>query len=503
MPTPGHAEEVKALFDQRYSVSSKSSISAALSHWDVVCDRYLWPRIIRTGDPHRGAKLATFVLFLMGLPAMYPSSTIANYTWALCAFMQQELQADPRVNVIGWAFFATAVQVLCYMPTEPRKRVPTALIRASLAAVDESDFVQVQTALLVLFLYFTFQRSELPCPKTYDGLDPLKHLLVKHMQPFEGGTRWAVGATKADPRAERLSGDAGPGRAWRVIGDVSDGRFDMRRWLALFYGLLPPGPREPDSPYFVAHDLVRCLTYSVALGDFRSFLRRGGCADPESFGLHGVRSEAFVTCSGAVSDEVAVIQGGWASVATASRYDRLTAGVAASIAPKMVAFHSNTVELPHETELPTSQGDLHSAGGLGVVAARAAVRKSGVRQDTRPASSGAASGGPSGAHTTAFQPATLPAGWSRIWHPTSGRRSGYESYVGPRGQTARSIAEARRKAALPAPTPRSAAVSSAPPRSVPVGVSSLSHQFPDDLSDYLHFSQRPSSRPAPRERVIT
>ena len=34
--------------------------------------------------------------------------------------------------------------------------------------------MQVQIALLVLFLYFTFQRSELPCPKTYGGMDPLK-----------------------------------------------------------------------------------------------------------------------------------------------------------------------------------------------------------------------------------------------------------------------------------------------------------------------------------------
>ena len=339
MPTPEHAAEVQHLFDLRYSASSKSSIAAALVHWNVVRDRYLWSDIIRTGDTARGAKLAVFVLYLIAHPFMYPSSTISNYVWALCAHMQLHLQADPRVNVIGWSFFMMSVTVLCYVPGEPRKRVPTSLIRASLAAVDRTDFVQVQTALLVLFLYFTFQRSELPCPKTYDGLDPLKHLFVKHMEPHDGGTRWAVGTTKADPRAERLSSDAGPGREWIVVGEVDDELFDMRVWLSLFYSMLPKGPRLPDSPFFVSRDRKRPLLYSQALTDFRMFLSNGGCDDPQSFGLHGVRSEAFVTCSGAVSEEAAVIQGGWSTIATASRYDRLTLPVAKSIASKMVRFH--------------------------------------------------------------------------------------------------------------------------------------------------------------------
>ena len=297
MPTPELAAEVRHLFDLRYSASSKSSIAAALVHWNDVCDRYLWPDIIQTGDPTRGAKLCVLVLQLVGHTSMYPSSTISNYVWALCAHVQLDLQADPRVNVIGWPFFMTSVTVLCYVPGEPRKRVPTSLIRDALAAVDHADFVQVQTALLVLFLYFTFQRSELPCPKTYDGLDPRKHLFVKHMQPHDGGSRWAVGTTKADPRAERLSNDAGPGREWIVVGEVDDELFDMRTWLALFYAMLPPGPRLPDSPFFVSRDKTRPLIYSQALPDLRTFLRNGGCDNPDDFGLHGIRSEAFITCA--------------------------------------------------------------------------------------------------------------------------------------------------------------------------------------------------------------
>ena len=115
MPTPELAAEVRHLFDLRYSASSKSSIAAALVHWEELCRRYLWSDVIQTGDPLRGAKLCVFVLSLMQHPSMYPSSTISNYVWALCAHMQLHLQADPRVNVIGWPFFMTSVTVLCYV----------------------------------------------------------------------------------------------------------------------------------------------------------------------------------------------------------------------------------------------------------------------------------------------------------------------------------------------------------------------------------------------------
>ena len=481
MPTPELAAEVQHLFDLRYSASSKSSIAAALVHWNVIRPRYLWSDIIRTGDTTRGAKLCVFVLHLIEHPSMYSSSTISNYVWALCAHMQLHLQADPRVNVIGWSFFMTSVTVLCYMPGEPRKRVPTSLIRAALHAVDRTDFVQVQTALLVLFLYFTFQRSELPCPKTYDGLDPLKHLFVKHMEPHDGGTRWAVGTTKADPRAERLSSDAGPGREWIVVGEVDDELFDMRVWLSLFYTMLPTGPRLPDSPFFVSRDKKRPLLYSQALPDFRMFLRNGGCDDPQSFGLHGIRSEAFVTCSGAVSEEAAVIQGGWSTITTASRYDRLTLPVAKSIASKMVSFHLVSQDPDSEADPEaTSPEALRSAGDSGIVAARRAAHAAG-------------GGRPSGT-ARAHQPTSLPSGWTRVWHPTSGRRAGYATFEGPHGATARSLREAiRLSSSNVAPRATAPAV---PPRSAQPAESAT----PDFLEDLMVFNDRPSSRPPPSNR---
>jgi hypothetical protein len=361
--------------------------------------------------------------------------------------------------------------------------VPTASIRAGLAAVDRTNFMEVQIALLVLMLYFTFQRSELPCPKTYGSLDHSKHLFVRHMQPHEGGTRWAVGVTKADPRAERLSGDAGPGREWIVVGEVDDELFDMRTWLALFYSMLPPGPRDPDSPFFVAADMKRPLIYSNALSGFHDFLRKGGVDDPDE-GLHGIRAEAFMTCCGAVTEEAAVIQGGWASRQTASRYDRLTLQVAKSISSKMVAFHSAGAEIgAHDVDAhdggaqaPPTQGNLRDVGGLGIVTARANARSvGGPRPRVVPQP------------RTAHQPTSLPAGWTRVWHPTSGRRGGYASYEGPRGLTAVTITAARRLHATAAPARPD------PPRAAPGIV---------DISDHVVYDERLSARRPPRERVV-
>ena len=93
------------------------------------------------------------------------------------------------------------------------------------------------------------------------------------MEPYQGGFRWAVGTTKADPRAERLTADAGPGREWIVVGEVQTPLFDLRVWLQRFYSFFPEGPRDPDSTFFrCPSDMTRPLIYRIALADFRRFL---------------------------------------------------------------------------------------------------------------------------------------------------------------------------------------------------------------------------------------
>ena len=181
-----------------------------------------------------------------------------------------------------------------------------------------------------------------------------------------------------------------------------------------------------------------------------------------------------------MSEEAAVIQGGWSTIATASRYDRLTLPVAKSIAPKMVNFHLVSSE-PEPESTSTSPEALRSAGDSGIVAARAAARSA---TSARPARV-----------TRAHQPITLPAGWSRIWHPTSGRQGGYATFEGPNGAKARSVRDAQRVAAT-AVAPRRAASPSIPPRAVsPAGSASSVY-----LEDLVTYENRPSTRPPPRHR---
>jgi len=309
------------------------------------------------------------------------------------------------------------------------------------------------------------------------------------MQPFEGGSRWAVGVTKADPRAERLSGDAGPGREWIVVGEVNDDLFDMRIWLALFYSMLPPGRRDPDSPFFVNFDMKIPLTYSILLDWFRKFLAKGGCTDAHTYGVHGVRSEAFVTCAGAVSAEAAVIQGGWAHIVSASRYDRLIPEVVKTMASKMVKFHVTPTTLDVDSDEDVDE-DFNEAsrvvGNLGVVAARAHAHGKPAAQ-------------PRGEQQDCHQPIGLPEGWRRVWHPTSGRNAGYASFAGPGAKTARSLAEAKRMHSC-APTPTPPPVR-APARPAPVVAQANGVvPFPVRLEDHVVFGERPSGRPPPRSR---
>ena len=475
----------------RFSASSKASIDAAIVHWNRIRDEWSWPLFIETGDRQRGAKLVTFVLGLMAHErepdVFYPSSTITNYVWALCAFMQQNLFADPRAQVTGWRFFMAAVTVMCYVPYEPRARVPTAAIRASLTKVDKTSFREVQTALLVLLLWFTLQRSEFPCPHTYGGMDPAKHLYVCHMEPHHGGTRWAIGATKADPRAERLSADAGPGREWIEIGEVNDDLFDMRIWLQLFYSFLPEGPRDPNSPFFLnTTDKTRPLLYRNALADFRQFVT-GQVDDPKKVGLHGIRSEGFVVCSNAVGEEAAVILGGWRGIVTARRYDRLTQAVQTSMASDMVAFTSPSTG---RAATSSSQGESSSAGGLGIAARRAAARPSVPRPRAGHASAPADSAGASS--SSRRLPAALPAGWRRVWHATSNKQGGYATFVGPNGRHARTIGAAVQMAASHVAT-----VVVPPPRARVEPVSSISV---DNLVDHVTEFDRPPTRRPPAAR---
>ena len=307
-----------------------------------------------------------------------------------------------------------------------------------------------------------------------------------------------MGTTKADPRAERLSADAGPGREWVDVGEVDDELFDLRVWMALLFSFYPAGPRDPDSPFFCCTgDKVRPWLYRDALASFRRFMT-GHVDDPSAIGLHGIRSEAFVTCSMAVGEEAAVIQGGWRGMVTASRYDRLSPEIVGTMAARMVQFHDPSATEPAEGTGVDIDADGRPSGadGLGIAARRAAARRRSPAPG--PAAAPVAAVPRSSANPSTYQPAHLPAGWRRVWHPTEGRSKGYADFVGPDGRRARSIMEAIRLASGATPAPRARRGSTDTSASVAVAPSVISV---DNLVDHVTFYDRPPARRAPAARV--
>ena len=61
------------------------------------------------------------------------------------------------------------VEVLPFVPAEPRKEVPGAWFSGAVAGADRTVFWEVQAVLLMLILLFTFARSESPLAKSHTG----------------------------------------------------------------------------------------------------------------------------------------------------------------------------------------------------------------------------------------------------------------------------------------------------------------------------------------------
>jgi hypothetical protein len=79
---------------------------------------------------------------------------------------------------------AEAIKVLTWVPGEPRRAVPHETIEAIIDLVVAQylhDRFAVQMVFLILVLYYSFSRTECPCPKTYTG-----------HECFDEDVHWAV-----------------------------------------------------------------------------------------------------------------------------------------------------------------------------------------------------------------------------------------------------------------------------------------------------------------------
>ena len=346
MPTPELAARADEILGQRLGTSSHQSIQAALGHWRVVCSRHGWPEIIVTDDPTRGGKLSTFMMYMCDETDLAGVS-IGNYVWALRAHMKQSRQLDPAFGLAEWDDWSEAIQVQAWVPGEPRRMVPVELLASSLAQVDLASFQEVQAAVLLLMLLFSFARSETPCPKTAAGLDPLQHLLVEDVVPhalpsFHVAMR--LKRIKQDRRMERP--EAQGNEDWVKLGDTLDPLFSLKLWMARLFAF--HGSRRADGgAFFVSpRDRASPLTYTQAMAHVRVLYERASsAAEAAKYGLHSLRVTGYALSKRGAGEELTVAHGGWRSLAH-RRYDRFSELEVLSLPEAMMGVRSEGVLAP-------------------------------------------------------------------------------------------------------------------------------------------------------------
>jgi hypothetical protein len=361
LPSDAVARQVDQVMDNRLGVSSHRSVRAALAYWDAVRERHSWGRILITDDPTRGGKLATFVTY-MAYETQLAYSSISNYVWALRTWMKFQRQSDPAYGVVEWQDFMDGIEVLTFVPAEPRKEVPGSWIAGSASHASKSVFWEVQAMLLQLLLLYTFARSESPLQKSWTGegaFDPLKNLQVRDVKVETIAGKLAMGvrlkAIKQDPRMQRPEAQ-GEGD-WVWIGE-SDGDTNIIIWLKLYFSFFSGVTRDPFSPFFVERDMRQGLTYAHGTKDVRELWARTPGVSPElakSCGLHGLRVAGNNGTTKTLGKDIARVQGGWASERTQSRYDRqdmadvvrIPGAISASWAAREADFDFEAIQVPN------------------------------------------------------------------------------------------------------------------------------------------------------------
>ena len=318
---------LEEVLDVRFAASTVRSMNSGMRIWRGVCERYGWPTIIETDDPHRAAKLVTCALHMVDDTELVYAS-IQNYLWGIRQYMILHRQADPVMGVSNWGHFVRCLSVLTHVPAEPRKSLPIESLELILKDTDMNSFEEVQHSFFLTVLYFTFSRSECPCPKTFDGFDPEIHwqvrdILWRVVGDVAGTAVYALGVRfkgiKQDPRMERPAA-AGDGD-WAYVGDVPGSTFSILFWLKALMAFYAGLNRRPDDPFFVARDRTRPYTYRAAMADFRVRCARVGLP-PDLFGLHSCRVGGYNTSVDANGEEITTLHGGWSSTENASRYRR-------------------------------------------------------------------------------------------------------------------------------------------------------------------------------------
>jgi hypothetical protein len=349
-------ERLEEILDNRLSASSKSKVATAMKHWQAHCDSHGWDPLMTSDLPVRGARLASWVLSMLDDTDLVYKS-ISTYVWGVCTWHTLQHELDPTLGVQDWREFMGSIAVLAAVPSEPRKPIPVAVIQAILESCDTDNLADAQFGLMILILFFTFTRTEVPCPKNFTGpnsFDPQQHWQFKDFKfrPGPNGTSWVLWvlfkAIKQDRRMERPSATHAPdfvdfdataereSKDWVPIGDVPGSIFSIAHWFMKFTRLMGRA-REPEESMFFARDGRRPYTYRALMDDLRERLVAVG-ADA-SLGPHGLRVEGYNCSKQGNGVELTVAHGGWMSGAH-SRYERFQHAQVLSIPARMVGLDS-------------------------------------------------------------------------------------------------------------------------------------------------------------------
>jgi len=325
-------DRLDVVMDNRLSESSMASVERARDLWYQVADTEGWDYVIRTDDPERGGKCVAFVLHLLDDTALVFKS-IDNYVWGFRTWTKLQKQADPIFGVMQWSDFMDAVEVLSHVPSEPRSGAPDHVLREYFQYLwDRPSFENDQMGFLSVVLYFSFSRSECPCPKAYSGKNVFnrsKHWEVSDFKfcTDESGEVYLVvrfKMVKQDPRMRRLEARGTHGRDpdsgdWVRIGNTRDPIFSVVEWYKRFISHFE-GPRDNASPMF--QDPVRRtrpLLYGTGLTKVQSVFKEIGY--DKQVGFHLLRVNGYFRSRRANGTELTVAHGGWSAHGCHSRYD--------------------------------------------------------------------------------------------------------------------------------------------------------------------------------------
>ena len=472
--------QVEQIMDNRLSSSSWQKINTALKSWRAFASERGWAVVIETDDPMRGGKLAAWVTSLVALTTLVYAS-ISKYVWALCTWMTLQHQADPRVAVPEWRVFMAATKVLTFVPSKPHDRWKVENLEKVLRHLDPAKFADVQLAVLLLILFYTFARSETPLSKTREGrdcYDPEEDLAWADVRlrrdsstRFEQVTEVRFKKVKTDQRMEREEA-RGEGD-WRVVGAVDDPLWDLATWYVLlikFHGR----KRGAAEPFFIDPSLApddaspgefwmhrdampsEAWLYRDALAAAHAAQRAAGVPESEIASFHGLRVEAWNLSKRGNGEALSGAHGGWTSKSGRRRYDRFSPRAAQRISQNMLRARVSDFSGSSESDGSGDSPDGDDSAPRERNAAPPASRLS--RSQLRPPGAGS-SPGPSagGVQVTAVASVTPGA-----------------------------PAAARKQAPAPAPLATSGPV--------PPGVA---------LDEFVTFDARPSARRAPVARART